>query len=330
MAGLTTSMRGIFWTIGPALLARFRPPGTTPHRPFRVELDDPLSGRIALTGALHEPPGATTLLVALHGLGGSIESSYLRRFAAVANASGLALLRVNLRGADRSGADFYHAGLTADLDAILAAPELRRFDRRVIVGFSLGGHLALRWAGERRAEARRQAAGLVAICAPLDLDLGARRLDAAAAVVYRRYVLSGLNEQLDAVERRSSASGSPRLLRVERPERLAATTIRAWDGLVVAPRWGFASAEDYYARASAAPVLPAIDLPGWIVHSDADPMVPPWTVAPGLARLPAAIAVTRTARGGHVGMPADLDLGQPGARGLYGQVVGWVARTLGG
>ncbi|MEZ5314235.1 MAG: hypothetical protein R2862_11620 [Thermoanaerobaculia bacterium] len=199
----------------------------------------------------------------------------------------------------------------------------------MIVGFSLGGHLASALGGRAGAAARRQV---------MASWRSARRSISTSA---RGGSTPRPRSSTGATSSPASTSSSTRWSDARRPavrrascgssgRAVAATTIRAWDGLVVAPRWGFASAEDYYARASAAAVLPAIDLPGWIVHSAADPMVPPWTVAPGLARLPAAIAVTRTARGGHVGMPADLDLGQPGARGLYGQIVGWVARTLGG
>jgi len=111
--------------------------------------------------------------------------------------------------------------------------------------------------------------------------------------------------------------------RVETPvERVrAARTIREWDGLVVAPHFGFASAEAYYAAMSVGPLLGAVRTPTWMVFAENDPMVPAATVQAALAAASSAIEVTWSRRGGHCGFPANLDLGQEGRRGLAGQVV---------
>lgn len=302
-------------------MSYFRPPGAPPHEPFRLAVEDPTVGPLVLSGALHAPPAARTLLVALHGLGGSAESSYMRLFAAAAVAAGHACLRLNHRGAERAAQDYYHAGLTVDLESVLGAGELARFDRVAVVGFSLGGHVALRYAAERPGRTDPRLAGVAAVCAPLDLDRGATALDSPAAWLYRRYILPGLQQHLDAVEKL-------RPVPADRARRARVRGIREWDDLVVAPRWGFASAEDYYARASVAPILDRIALPSWIVESENDPMVPVWTLTNALARVSATTEVTWTPRGGHVGMPADLDLGRPGPKGLHAQLLSWIAAIL--
>ncbi|MEO7795818.1 MAG: hypothetical protein ABIV06_13700, partial [Thermoanaerobaculia bacterium] len=110
------NLSGKFWTVAPAALAYFRPPRAPAHEPFHLVVGDPLVGEVRLSGALHAPPSARTLILALHGLGGSIESSYMRRFATAAVAAGYACLRLNHRGAERAAQDYYHAGLTADLE----------------------------------------------------------------------------------------------------------------------------------------------------------------------------------------------------------------------
>ncbi len=161
--------------MAPAALAYFRPPAAPPHEPFRLVVEDPTVGAIALSGALHAPPAARTLVVALHGLGGSAESSYMRQLATAAVGAGCACLRLNHRGAERAAQDYYHAGLTVDRESVLAAEELARFERVAVVGFSLGGHVALRYAAERPGKTDPRLAGVVAVCAPLDLDRGARR-----------------------------------------------------------------------------------------------------------------------------------------------------------
>lgn len=317
-----TSLSGKFWTVAPAALAYFRPPGVPPFEPFRLEVEDPTVGRIALTGALHAPPAARTLVVALHGLGGSAESSYMRQFATAAIGAGYACLRLNHRGAEHAAQDYYHAGLTVDLESVLAAEELARFERVGVVGFSLGGHVALRYAAERPGRTDPRLATVAAVCAPLDLDRGATALDAPSSWLYRRYVLPGLQQHVDAVERL-------RPVPCDRRRRARVRGIREWDDLVVAPRWGFASAEDYYARASVAPILDRIRLPAWIIESENDPMVPLWTLREALARTSSSTEVTWTPRGGHVGMPADLDLGRPGRKGLHAQLLSWLGEKLG-
>jgi predicted alpha/beta-fold hydrolase len=110
-------------------------------------LVDPDVGPVQLSGRLREHPGATTLLLVVHGLGGSASSHYAIPAAVAADAEGISCLRLNLRGADRNGSDFYHAGLTADLRATVAGLPAR-YERVFLLGYSMGGHLALRYAAE--------------------------------------------------------------------------------------------------------------------------------------------------------------------------------------
>lgn len=250
----------------------------------------------------------------MHGLGGSAESSYLAPMAERLVADGWTTLRVNLRGADRSGADLYHAGLTVDFPRILEAPPLAAARHIALVGFSLGGHVALRFATE---SADPRFVAVATICAPLDLDRGATALDTSRWSIYRSHLLEGLNEvYAEVAARRPMPVPLERLLR--------ARTIREWDGLAVAPRFDFDSAEDYYVKASVAPRLDRLSRLALLVYSDADPMVPWSTVEPALRRLPPSARVVRTPRGGHVGFPRDLDLGLGATPGLQAQIAAWL------
>jgi uncharacterized protein len=312
-------LSGHLWTVLPALRTRLAPPRVPDEEPFAVGLDDPVAGAVLLTGRLHENPagrGSGALLVVVHGLAGSCDSSYVRRFVARAAAAGLSTLRINLRGADGRTPDFYHAGLDADLAAVLAAPRLAPFGRVFLVGFSLGGHLVLR---RLAGGADPRVAAAAAICAPLDLERGAAALDAPRNALYRAYLLGGLRRLADGVERRRPGS-----LAADRRARRAVRTIRRWDDLIVAPRWGFDSAADYYARASVAPMLGAVTVPTWLVLAERDPMVPREVLEPVLGGVSPATEVTWTGRGGHVGFPAGLDLGRRGPLGLDGQVLSWL------
>ncbi|MEO8277143.1 MAG: alpha/beta fold hydrolase [Thermoanaerobaculia bacterium] len=328
-------LSGIFWTIRSGVVATFRPPAAPRGEPFTVEVVDRDVGALTLSGSLSLPqpvPGRREpplLIVGLHGLGGSAESAYLKRLAHAAVADGCAFLRLNFRGADasdRDTPDFYHAGLTSDLDAVLASPALAGFATRALVGFSIGGHLALRFIAERGAVDRL--AAVVAVCAPLDLDAGATALDRRTAWLYRQYILPKLHRTVASVERfrsdQAAKAPSTGELSSREPKRRRARGIREFDGRVVAPRFGFRSAEDYYAQVSVAPILDRIRTPTWIVEAENDPMVPAATVRPALARASRDVEVTWTARGGHVGMPADLDLGRPAAKGLEPQILDWL------
>ena len=263
------------------------------------------------------------LAVFLHGLGGSADAPYLMPLAHEMGDRGWSVLRLNLRGADRQSNDFHHAGFLDDLRALWASPAVAGRETVVLVGFSLGGHVALRYAAERPGRTDPRLAAVAAVCAPLDLDLGATALDGPGTWLYRRYILPGLQQHIDAVERL-------RPVPADRARRARVRGIREWDGLVVAPRWGFASAADYYARASVAPILDRIAVPAWIIESRNDPMVPVWTLESALARVSPTTEVTWTPRGGHVGMPPDLDLGRPGPKGLHAQLLAWLGEKLGG
>lgn len=309
-------MGGHLWTIGPTLLNYLRPVRAPRGRAWATVSVDASRGSVPLSGHWHEgfdERSRRRALVLIHGLGGSIESGYLKHAASAAWDRGYSVLRLNLRGSDGSGADLYHAGLTLDIEAALASPELAAFEEVDVWGFSLGGHVALRWAATRPSTRRHR---VVAVCPPLDLSLGATALDQAFPL-YRHYILRRLNHLVDAAHRKGLALPSSRSLR-------GVESIRVWDGLVVGPFFGFRDAEDYYTRASVAPLLAEITLPTLLIHSRADPMVPFETVRAALGRLSPTTVSRITERGGHVGFPADLDLGLGPTPGLRGQVLDWL------
>jgi predicted alpha/beta-fold hydrolase len=310
---------GHYWTFRPYVGHLLRPLDPPPSRHFSASVEDARHGEVPVTGRLAEVPPqgpdgeGADLLVIVHGLGGSSQSYYAIRAARTAYDLGVSSLRLNLRGADRSGADIYHAGLTDDLRGALASPRLAGYRAIYLLGFSLGGHLALRYVAEGPDSRVRAAA---AVCAPLDLAAAATEMDRPQRAIYRAHLLRGLKEIYAATALRRRAH-----LPVEEAMRIK--TLRAWDEHVVAPRFGFLGAEDYWARATVVPLLDRIDVPTLFVAATHDPMVLSHTTRPALARAE-KLSVVDVARAGHVGFPERLDLGLGFSGSVERQLVDWL------
>jgi predicted alpha/beta-fold hydrolase len=292
-----TALSGHFWTIAPDLRDRVWPARAPADAPWWITVADAQLGTVRIGGRMRVADDAQTLLVIVHGLGGSCESPYVRRAAIAAAARGWSYLRVDLRGADGRGEDFYHAALADDLVAALAETQCARHARVLVLGYSLGGHLALRLAlapGDARVRA------VAAVCAPLELGASAAWIDRPRAWLYRTHVLRALVRSYRAVAaRRDLPTPLAEVARVR--------TIRRWDELAVVPRHGFADVDDYYARASVGPRLGDLAVPSAWFGAREDPMVAASTVAPALARAGDALHVRWLDRGGHVGFPEPIE-----------------------
>ncbi len=314
---LRPSWRGHLRTLSARVARAIRPTEPPPSEPWQAVVDDPKVGPVRLTGRLQVAPGSRALVLLVHGLGGSADSDYLVRMArAIHDQRGepLACLRLNLRGSDRLGEDYYHAGLTADLRGALASGALAGFDTVYLLGYSMGGHLVLRYGTEAGSVDLPGAedgggidprvAAIAAVCAPLDLGRTGRVMDQPGFWIYRRYLLSNLMEIYRAVAARRAVP-TP----VDEAARIR--VFRDWDDRIVAPRHGFDDALDYYARASVGPRLGRLSLPALLVAAEDDPMVPAATVRPVLDALPdlGRLRVRWMPTGGHMAFPGETDLG---------------------
>jgi predicted alpha/beta-fold hydrolase len=307
---------GHFWALWPRLRDRVLPLEAPSSRAWSTRIRDG-ERRLTLRGRWREEP-STVAVIVIHGLGGGHDRPYCIRAARAIAAHGWSCLRLALRGADGSGEDFYHAGLIDDVAATVTSPAFANYERIVIIGYSLGGHLALRYACEKPDPRVRAVA---AICAPLDLDRGARHLDEHAGRLYRRHLLNGLRDQYAAVVARGFApTPLSDLSHVD--------SIREWDRLTICPRFGFASAEDYYATQSVAARLRQLHVPSLLAVSRQDPMISLADIEASLGDANPLLEVRRINSGGHVGFPPGLDLGEDAPGGLERQVLRWLERKL--
>lgn len=222
-----------------------------------------------LVGVAHWQPGARARAAAallLHGIEGDGEAPYMRRTAARLLARGWHVIRLDLRGCGRGEAltpTLLHGGRSDDVAAVLTAlaDDVQHI---VALGFSLGGALLLRLLGERGAVPGLVAAA--AISPPLNPAAIQVHLDRTASAPYRRYFLAIMAARLRRRVRQFPAHLPDRDYRC--------ATMREYDDRVTAPLAGFADADDYYRRADALPLLPAIATPTLLLHAQDDPLVP--------------------------------------------------------
>lgn len=313
---MPSPLHGHWWTIAPSLWGRaiVRRPAT---RPWWCAVGH--QREVTLTGRLEALPHHQTLAIIIHGLGGSIDSPYMHRCALACRCVDIASLRLSLRGADGRGDDIYHAGLVEDLERVLRHPSVTAFAHVIVIGYSLGGHVALHLAAVAKRLARPPAA-VAAICSPLDLAQASAAFDAGPSWLYRRHVLDGLKAMYAAINGRGHGWVDP--LELD-----AVDQIRRWDDLVVVPRFGFPDTDSYYAQMSAGPRLGEIAVPTLTVHSRRDPMVP-WDTIGAWRTRSGDIRMVDVDAGGHCGFPRGVDLGLDVGRAsqpttIEDQVVRW-------
>lgn len=271
---------------------------------------------MTIEGLYRARPDADTLVVVVHGLGGHADSAYMVDAAIAIEDAGHACLRLCLRGSQGSGQDIYHAGLIADVRAALAHPDFADYERVWLVGYSLGGHVALRAGVEGIGDARLGA--VAAVCPPLDLGAVQAWLDAPARKIYREYILRELRSMYRAVAQRGRAP-TP----IERVEQVR--TLREWDALTVVPRFGFSGPDDYYRQMSVGPHLDRLQVPALLVASRHDPMIPAASIARAAEPAAELLELCWIDQGGHVFFPTLLDAGLSSEPGLMGQTLGWLA-----
>lgn len=315
------ALRGHLWTIVPIVKHMAVSVPVPPGHLWTGSVPDPEFGALRLSGIHHRRPGADTVVIVVHGLAGSPDSYYVRRATAAIVRAGCSVLRIALRGADRLGADFYHGGQTADLHAAMADRELSLYRSILILGYSMGGHAALRLAAEP-CDLRLRA--VAAVCAPLHLASTQRHMDAPRSAIYRRYLLRHMTAMYAAVAARRRESGRHLPLQIPPGEARRIRTFLEWDERIVAVRYGFNGALDYYHRASAAPILDRLRIPALLVEERMDPMLPEHTIRPHLRRASRHLQVRWLDRGGHVGFPPAIQLDMGAPRGLEIQVMDWL------
>ncbi len=239
--------------------------------PTRRYFDVAPGSRVVAACHWQPQPWAHTTLVALHGLNGSSDAHYMRGLAAKAFERGMNVVRLNQRNCgdtEHLATGLFHSGLTAD--AAHVVHELSSVDGLpsiAVAGYSLGGNLALKLAGEYGRHAPAALVAVAAVSPIIEISECTRALERPSNALYQWNFVRDLKRRM----RRKDVldPGAFDLSKLS-----AIKTVRQFDETYTAPYFGFRSAEDYYYRASAMRVVDRIHVPALVITAEDDPFVP--------------------------------------------------------
>jgi predicted alpha/beta-fold hydrolase len=243
----------------------FRLPGVAET----VEVD-PADGSSVLCHCHWQAGLAERLTVVLiHGLEGSADSQYIQGLAMRAWASSCNVIRMNMRncgGTDMLTPTLYHSGLSGDVGAVVRHfAQLYGLERMALVGYSMGGNLVLKLAGEWGSEP--PLLGIAAVCPAIDLAAGADALHEPVNRGYEWRFLRSLKARYAYKAKLFPGIYAP-------PEEIGPVrSIRQFDDKIVARYWDFRDADDYYYRAASARVVDRIAVPTLILCAEDDPFI---------------------------------------------------------
>ena len=249
------------------------------------------------------------VLLALHGLEGSSTAHYMRGLAAKGYRAGFSVLLLNQRncgGTEHLGPGLYHSGLTDDADHVIREiAERDGVERVVVAGYSLGGNLALKLAGDYGDAPVSQLRAVCAVSPVMELSRCVHALERRQNFIYQWNFTRGLRARMRRKERCQPGCFDLAPLSSIR-------TVREFDDRYTAPYFGFRDAEDYYHRASAMRVIHRIRIPTLIITAEDDPFVPSDTFRdPAVTENP-NIELVITPHGGHCAFVAEASDGADG------------------
>jgi predicted alpha/beta-fold hydrolase len=256
------------------------------RRLFRTEPD------VQVLVFSQRPVEARGEIVMVHGLEGSGDAGYMRSLATAALRAGYAAHRFHLRTCGGTHAlcnTLYHAGLTSDLREVLRQLRAEGRAPAFLVGFSLGGNVVLKLAGELGDDAPELVRGVVAASTPLDLSACAHRIGEADNRIYEERFVRRMRERLCATGR-------------YQPEQFRGLrTLVELDDRFTAPSFGFGNAANYYRLQSSIGFLDRIRIPGLMIQAKDDTFIPFGVFDSPTVRNHPTVQLVVTEFGGHLG-----------------------------
>jgi len=245
-----------------------------------------------------ENPRAELILV--HGLEGSSNAGYARSMVYDALQAGFATHRINLRscgGTESLALSNYHSGQTSDVLHIVCERKRASNLPIFLAGFSLGGNVTLKLAGELGEAGGDVLAGVCAVSTPIDLAACAAALGKRENMIYDRRFLIALKRKI-----RNRAKQAPAVYTAEHLSKIR--TIYDFDDFYTAKFFGFGTAANYYRTQSSNQYLERIRVPALVVIAKDDPLVPFEVYDHPAFRTNPNLELLAVEHGGHLGFIA--------------------------
>jgi uncharacterized protein len=238
----------------------------------------------------------TPVIVIVHGLEGSADSYYAQGIAEKAFHRGFHVIRLNQRncgGTEKLTPTLYNSGMSGDYRAVLEElATVDGFQRIFFAGYSMGGNLVTKMAGEFGEDFPSALRGVCSVCPALDLSACADALDRKENYLYSRHFVKGLMARYARKAKmfpdRYSHNGFGPI-----------RTVREFDDAITAPCFGFRDAEEYYESAGAKKVIANVRVPMLMITAEDDPFVPYVSFLTSGVEKNACIRFVATEHGGH-------------------------------
>jgi predicted alpha/beta-fold hydrolase len=254
------------------------------------------------------------LIILLHGLTGSSNSTYITGLQNAFYKSGWKSVVLNFRGCSgelNNLARGYHSGDTGDINFVYQTLRQREPKTPIaVVGFSLGGNVLLKWLGEQGNQISLVAA--VAVSVPLQLDICANKLDQGFSKLYRKHLISNLIIYMENKQQHLESKGLyDEALKISELGSLKGIkSFWAYDDRVVAKLHNFKDVHEYYKLSSSRQFLKSIQIPTIIIQAEDDPFMTK-EVLPDQSELSPSVELLLTKYGGHVGFITANNIFKP-------------------
>lgn len=209
-----------------------------------------------------------TLVLLIHGLEGSSESKYIASNTNYLNSKNIDTVCFNLRGC--SGEDnlllsTYHSGKTEDVDFVINyLLENYTYQNIIVVGFSLGGNLTLKYLGEKSGKISSKVKGAIAVSVPIDIGSAEQEMDKLKNKLYMEVFFKTMKNKVLEKSHKFPE------FELDKDKLFKATKFKDLEYLYTVPVFGFDSPEDYWQKASSKPYLLNIKVPTLLVNAKDD------------------------------------------------------------
>ena len=258
-----------------------------------LELQDDSRIRVVSVDGRRDAP---TLIVA-HGMAGTSDSTYMQGLSHKAYLQGWNTILLNLYNENlrRVPPRIFHAGASGPLEAVISKLATSRISGDlVLIGVSMGANMVLKLLGEWGSDPPLPVRAAAALSPLVDLATSCRLMEKLSNRIYQNHFVKGLKGVLQGPQ-----SYWQNFTDVQSV--LRARSIREFDERFTAPVCGFRDADDYYRKASAAPLLARIRIPTLIIHSLDDPFLPYEPFLQEEVQQNPHLVLSLTPKGGHVG-----------------------------